>query len=634
MGNIFKFLAVGSLVGTALLGNAELEPMVVSALRLETETKNLPASVQVIDAEKIEQSGSTDLVGLLRKEANLQVRSTSGNSARSTVSMGGFGENGQLRTLVLLDGHRVNAIDMSAINWYSIPLALVESIEVIRGGQSGTYGNHAVGGVIKINTKAPRLKPAGSLETSAGSFGYFNARGAYSQMIGEMGLTLFGEHAQSDGYRVNGDHQTDSGGVRLDWGSKSDLKGYFSWSWSDTKFGLPGDLNASALTADRRQTDEPKNRGQQRTPHGRAGISYEISEDWSLENRFGYQDSLVKVDMPSAMWIADTSYESFSYSSNLHYQSMEADWMIGWDFVEDKVAADTNFEDSDLQRKTIAAFASTSHAFTQGWIWNANLRIEEIKNNGKYGDTVLNEVKQQEWAGGIGLVHELGTNHRTFGAIRRFYRYPATDEILLAWPPPSSFDPDLEAENGFEIELGLDLSNDKLSFSGRIFQQWMEKEVIFDPSTFSNTNLDDTHRVGLDLQVNWDINEFMLGGLSYEYVRAKFDKGDYSGSHVPLVPEGLLRVFLEIRPTDVLSLSLGGSYVGENYRGSDFSNTEPKLEDYWLYDLGLNYQLSEGATLFGGVENLLDEEYLSTAFGTALYPGEGRKVRVGLRYSF
>jgi len=31
---------------------------------------------------------------------------------------------------------------------------------------------------------------------------------------------------------------------------------------------------------------------------------------------------------------------------------------------------------------------------------------------------------------------------------------------------------------------------------------------------------------------------------------------------------------------------------------------------------------------------LLDEEYLSTAFGTALYPGEGRKVRGGLRYSF
>ena len=138
MYRLSKFLGFSLLSWTVLFGNAELEPMEISALRLETEIKNLPARVQVIDAEKIEKSGSTDLVGLLRKEANLQVSSTSGNSARSTVSMGGFGENAQLRTLVLVDGHRVNAIDMSAINWYSIPLALVESIEVIRGGHSGT----------------------------------------------------------------------------------------------------------------------------------------------------------------------------------------------------------------------------------------------------------------------------------------------------------------------------------------------------------------------------------------------------------------------------------------------------------------------------------------------------------------
>ena len=130
--------------------------MEVSTLRLETETKKLAARVQVIDQTDIQKSGSIDLVNVLRKQANLQVRSTTGNVARAEVSMGGFGENGQLRTLVILDGHRLNAIDMSAIDWYSIPLALVDSIEVIRGGHSGTYGNHAVGGVIKINTKLPQ----------------------------------------------------------------------------------------------------------------------------------------------------------------------------------------------------------------------------------------------------------------------------------------------------------------------------------------------------------------------------------------------------------------------------------------------------------------------------------------------
>ena len=74
--------------------------------------------------------------------------------------------------------------------------------------------------------------------------------------------------------------------------------------------------------------------------------------------------------------------------------------------------------------------------------------------------------------------------------------------------------------------------------------------------------------------------------------------------------------------------------MGESFRGSDFPNSEAKLEDYWLFDLGVDYQLSETASLYGGIDNLFDKEYLSTAFGTGLYPGEGRNVRAGLRFSF
>ena len=157
--------------------------------------------------------------------------------------------------------------------------------------------------------------------------------------------------------------------------------------------------------------------------------------------------------------------------------------------------------------------------------------------------------------------------------------------------------------------------------------------------SFSNRNLPKNSRLGIDFSLDWQVSESIRSGLSYEYVRATFEEGTYSGlnyagSRVPLVPEGLLRLFTELSPVDSLLLSLGGSYVGESYRGSDFSNSETKLEDYWLFDLGISYQFSESATLFGGVENLLNEEYLSTAFSTALYPGEGRKATVGLRYSF
>ena len=94
--------------------------------------------------------------------------------------------------------------------------------------------------------------------------------------MGEIGLTIFGERAESDGYRVNGDHQTDAGGVRLDWGGKSDFRGYLSWSLSNSAFGLPGDLNASALAVDRRQTKDSNanDRGEEKSSHGRVGLTY------------------------------------------------------------------------------------------------------------------------------------------------------------------------------------------------------------------------------------------------------------------------------------------------------------------------------------------------------------------------
>ena len=56
------------IAGSFLYGDTQdLNPMEVSALRLETSDKNLPARIQVIDQAKIEQSSTTDIVGLLRK---------------------------------------------------------------------------------------------------------------------------------------------------------------------------------------------------------------------------------------------------------------------------------------------------------------------------------------------------------------------------------------------------------------------------------------------------------------------------------------------------------------------------------------------------------------------------------------
>ena len=67
--------------------------------------------------------------------------------------MGGFGENGYGRTLILVNGRAVNRPDMAGVNWQLIPLESVKRIEVVKGAMSSLYGDQAVAGVINIITE-------------------------------------------------------------------------------------------------------------------------------------------------------------------------------------------------------------------------------------------------------------------------------------------------------------------------------------------------------------------------------------------------------------------------------------------------------------------------------------------------
>ena len=106
-----------------------MEEVVVTATRDKQETRKAPANVTVITAEELSKSGATTVVDVLDKLESIQFRSSSSNSAQTLIDMRGFGgDNPHGKTLVMLDGRRLNRMDMYSINWLQMPVNTIERI--------------------------------------------------------------------------------------------------------------------------------------------------------------------------------------------------------------------------------------------------------------------------------------------------------------------------------------------------------------------------------------------------------------------------------------------------------------------------------------------------------------------------
>ena len=114
-----------------------LEEVVVTATRDTEEIRKVPANVSVITAEQIENQAQRLFVEVLDKLESIQFRSYSGNSSQAFIDTRGFGgDNPFGKTLIMLDGRRLNRPDMASINWLQIPLNNIERIEVVRGAST------------------------------------------------------------------------------------------------------------------------------------------------------------------------------------------------------------------------------------------------------------------------------------------------------------------------------------------------------------------------------------------------------------------------------------------------------------------------------------------------------------------
>lgn len=165
-------IAVGSAAPSAVLAQsanashvAALSEVVVSGSRTEQNRDDLPASVDVIDSQQLEQGQVQDIRDAVRDIPNVSVRRAparfglaSGNTGRD--SNAGFNIRGLdgNRVLVMVDGIRQPRSYVFSANAFGrdyVDVGLVERIEIIKGPASALYGSDGMAGLVNFITREP-----------------------------------------------------------------------------------------------------------------------------------------------------------------------------------------------------------------------------------------------------------------------------------------------------------------------------------------------------------------------------------------------------------------------------------------------------------------------------------------------
>ena len=127
-----------------------LGDVIVKANKLETELKDVPTKIDIIDEAKIKRTNGERLPEILKQSSSIFIKSYGITPELQTLSINGLGTE---HTLILLDGVRLNSFQNSQIDLSLIPLQNIERIEVVNNGVSSVYGSDALGGMINVVTK-------------------------------------------------------------------------------------------------------------------------------------------------------------------------------------------------------------------------------------------------------------------------------------------------------------------------------------------------------------------------------------------------------------------------------------------------------------------------------------------------
>ncbi|SDB87774.1 TonB-dependent receptor [Acinetobacter boissieri] len=203
---------------------AKVEKITVTGSSIKGVASQSSSPISIVRTEDLAKQGVTTaeeaLSTVSANQSSFVAASNVGRSgtAGSVADLRGLGPN---KTLVLLNGRRLanTPFDTSTVDLSTIPLALIDRIEVLKDGASAIYGTDAIGGVINFITKKQYQGAGVTVEGAApqksgGDKQNYSLFGGYGSLE-DQGFNVYGAatYGKQDSVMANQREASRRGGI-------------------------------------------------------------------------------------------------------------------------------------------------------------------------------------------------------------------------------------------------------------------------------------------------------------------------------------------------------------------------------------------------------------------------------------
>ena len=642
---------------TIFAHSAELDSMVVTASRLG-DISTLPASISIITADDIKRSPANTLPELLSEHVGVSTNSLFSHGSSATVGLRSFGETATQNTLILLDGRRLNDIDLSSINYAAIAIDNIERIEITRGSGGVLYGDSATTGTINIITKNPRDSDNYVLiSQTLGSFDHRETNAFFNYANDIFSLTANVNSLKDDGYRDNNQFRQDTGQFDLRVPIAYTAELYFKAGAYEQDSELPGEravnpgTKIDEVSSNRTGTNNPEDWADEYTEFATIGFSAKLNQDDSFVVEAGYRRKQQRAmffdyDGFNGDAYSETALQTLSLTPRLtlnrSFGQHGFNWVIGADlYLHQYESKRSNFKQNIGQpAHELAAFQKNFALYSQatiGLTTNTDLTIgirgqkTRLKARDRFDASAPGSASGSEAADftesdrktsfELGLKHTFTNELNAYGRLGRSNRFGSIDELFEFNSVFQQTFSQLKPQVSDDLEIGINYKSSGLEASIALFHQSIENEIHLNPITFQNINLDDTQHDGVELALAFDINSSLSVKANYTYLKAEFSDGNNKANDLPLTPNNTTNITLLASLPAGIKGSINFNYVDATLFPNDLSNNfAKKIPSYKTVDFKLSKQIDNiGLSL--QVNNLFNEQYFNYGVSSGSTPG-------------